>query len=456
MYAIGLPTGMMGYDNWHYRHDPSKFIQTSFTTLMGRCFEAEPMLLWYPPLPSDPQGLISLPTLSRALLGILQGREYSTATDERILESKSFYWADSRTDALAIAELNGVPTAAHDPARVMEHRAEHQERAQMPGQGTIGASSSHGGAGSMVSRRPEAGVSAEASDEESGAEDDEDDADELARVTPGGAVEKVKEGFGSSPEQSIRIADDENGDETGNEEDGEEASESSDDERKANGDGDTPMRSLDGADDDLPKMTRPAWENLNELTLKAELLKLFSEAGMLPSGDKRASFTPLTGKQLKTMELMIFAALELTGRFTESQISYLLTHCDAARRAIHIARSKEELQKPLRVLSSRTTDEQCLDELRFFGLREGKLSSSSASTSSADDAAHADSAARFGLASAHAVGTPQNPVSDPSARSTPSQGKAKRKRSNGDTLGEYDNNEDMEVEDSPGSAGTPA
>jgi len=108
-----IPTGMDGYGEWHLLHDPSKQYQISFTRVLGRCIEADPMLLWFPTTETeDPKA-----DLSKGLEGVRAARRFSSTNDTRILEGKSWFWGDCRAETLDIEELNGVRVSAYDDDR---------------------------------------------------------------------------------------------------------------------------------------------------------------------------------------------------------------------------------------------------------------------------------------------------------------------------------------------------
>ena len=106
-----LPKGMHGY-RWYCRHDMNHRSKVPLTKVLGRCFEAEAMRLWFP---SEVN-----PSLNPGLSGYEFARNYAKQQDNRIMPEKQLYWADSRGDALDIKELNGVLLSSHDPERDQE------------------------------------------------------------------------------------------------------------------------------------------------------------------------------------------------------------------------------------------------------------------------------------------------------------------------------------------------
>ncbi|KAL9052406.1 MAG: hypothetical protein Q9162_005436 [Coniocarpon cinnabarinum] len=108
-----LPQGLQGYRLWH-RHDPRKSARVPLKKVLGRCFEADSMNLWFPSSTGEPS---TAKALDLGLMGLYHARDYAKEHDARILSDKELYWADSRGEALDIAELNGVKLSQHDPER---------------------------------------------------------------------------------------------------------------------------------------------------------------------------------------------------------------------------------------------------------------------------------------------------------------------------------------------------
>ncbi|KAI9651913.1 MAG: hypothetical protein M1831_007493 [Alyxoria varia] len=115
-YSLNLPSGMNGYNDWYQLHDPKMFYQTSFRNVFGRCYEGDAMHLWFPPTAN----MSVKANLSRGLDSILEARQFSKEKDARIHESKSFYIADSRGEALDLHEFNSVRLSSHDGERTSE------------------------------------------------------------------------------------------------------------------------------------------------------------------------------------------------------------------------------------------------------------------------------------------------------------------------------------------------
>lgn len=111
--SSALLTGMDGYDEWYLLHDPSKQYQISFNRVLGRCMEADPMLLWFPATDTEEPRA----DLSKGLEGVRAARQFSSTNDSRILDGKTWFWGDCRAETLDIEELNGVRVSAYDDDR---------------------------------------------------------------------------------------------------------------------------------------------------------------------------------------------------------------------------------------------------------------------------------------------------------------------------------------------------
>ncbi|KAF2729410.1 hypothetical protein EJ04DRAFT_73481 [Polyplosphaeria fusca] len=85
-------------------HPWNKEMQVFFTRIVGRVFEAPALSLWFPS--KMPKG----PDLSQGLAGVLEAREFAQKTDKRITSSfgTSWYWGESRAEALDLHTINGL------------------------------------------------------------------------------------------------------------------------------------------------------------------------------------------------------------------------------------------------------------------------------------------------------------------------------------------------------------
>ncbi|KAF4302545.1 Transcription-silencing protein Clr2 [Botryosphaeria dothidea] len=105
-------------DEWYWMHDPERSLRIPFNRILGRCFEAEAMALWFPTKPSDygnDQGQAA--ELSRGVEGMYRSRHYSSHNYLKIEKGKTWFWGDSRIEALDLATVNGQEVGKHDKSR---------------------------------------------------------------------------------------------------------------------------------------------------------------------------------------------------------------------------------------------------------------------------------------------------------------------------------------------------
>ena len=127
-----LPEGLDGYGRWYYVHAPEQRMEVPFQRVLGRCFEDEAMMLWFPskmnsrsPTPvklfsainsgkgkgkarmtdQEPEADLSL-----GLQGTLKARTYASANDPRVVreEGKTWFWGDSRVQQLGLSHVKNV------------------------------------------------------------------------------------------------------------------------------------------------------------------------------------------------------------------------------------------------------------------------------------------------------------------------------------------------------------
>ncbi len=102
-----FPPGMRGYHPWYRLHDPGRNYLISKDRVLGRCFEADAMNMWF-----------EHSTIDVGLDGVRTARLYSTANDGRIKDSgKSWYWGETRVDVLDLETLNGLNVGEDDETR---------------------------------------------------------------------------------------------------------------------------------------------------------------------------------------------------------------------------------------------------------------------------------------------------------------------------------------------------
>lgn len=120
------PIALNEYDNQLYwLHDPAKTYQVSFNSVLGRCYEAPAMSLWFPNVQAS--GDDPLAVLDIGANGIVRARQYSRDSDKRISGGKAWYWAETRLEALDVRSLNAVDSTKHDSLR--EERLEEGQKA---------------------------------------------------------------------------------------------------------------------------------------------------------------------------------------------------------------------------------------------------------------------------------------------------------------------------------------
>ncbi|PYI05039.1 hypothetical protein BO78DRAFT_408605 [Aspergillus sclerotiicarbonarius CBS 121057] len=97
--------GMNGYGDWYHVH-PGATVDVSQDMILGRLYEPDALQLMFGSL-----------SLGYDLHGVVSGREYSRQADERILEGRTWFWGDFRTQMLAIDSLNGEDVGHYSDAR---------------------------------------------------------------------------------------------------------------------------------------------------------------------------------------------------------------------------------------------------------------------------------------------------------------------------------------------------
>ncbi|KAG8629880.1 hypothetical protein KVT40_001499 [Elsinoe batatas] len=129
----GLPACLSGYGSWYRLHDPKKRWKVPFSKILGRCFEADAMKLWFSSVKSAPtfpkvstfaainssQGLPDtiIPAeavdISRGLKDVVSARNFSRSRDSRITKTEtSWVWAEDRADQLDLHEVKGQAVRA--------------------------------------------------------------------------------------------------------------------------------------------------------------------------------------------------------------------------------------------------------------------------------------------------------------------------------------------------------
>ncbi|KAM0709689.1 hypothetical protein Q7P35_003729 [Cladosporium inversicolor] len=131
-----LPPGLEGYGQWYHFTDPKQTkarLEVPYTRIFGRIQESVALETWFQaPTPKSPQDGIQqfrkpalaagYKRLSRGLSGLVQARAYAYADDPRIDKAagKSWYWADTRVEALDLHEVNNRFVGLKDDTRTKE------------------------------------------------------------------------------------------------------------------------------------------------------------------------------------------------------------------------------------------------------------------------------------------------------------------------------------------------
>ncbi|KAF2112163.1 hypothetical protein BDV96DRAFT_602611 [Lophiotrema nucula] len=113
-----IPTIMKKWDTWYPLHPPNKEMQCSFTRVLGRLHEAEAMMLWFPRFYPGTKD-IRPPNLTQGHEGLKDAREYASKHDQRIVNAfgSTWYWAESRSEALDVQTMNGLEVAKYNHER---------------------------------------------------------------------------------------------------------------------------------------------------------------------------------------------------------------------------------------------------------------------------------------------------------------------------------------------------
>lgn len=123
-----LPDGLAKYGEWYYMLDPQKTrkrLEVPFTRIMTRVPESDAMSAWFSPpeglAPSKKTTSSVLPpmALSRGIAAISEARGYAYEHDPRIDKQagKTWFWADTRIEALDLHEVNTCSVGVRDDIR---------------------------------------------------------------------------------------------------------------------------------------------------------------------------------------------------------------------------------------------------------------------------------------------------------------------------------------------------
>lgn len=118
-----LPPGIAHYADWYPKHDHKLDYQIHFTRLLGRCYEEEAMVQWFPPLSEDDSDRLT--DLNRGVASVIQARLYAKKRDQRVESGKGWYLAECRADALDLRSINDQEVARFDRERDPEAWRKH-------------------------------------------------------------------------------------------------------------------------------------------------------------------------------------------------------------------------------------------------------------------------------------------------------------------------------------------
>jgi hypothetical protein len=114
-----IPGDAHDFGEWYPLQETGKSLQMPFRRVLGRCFAAQAMQLWFsaPAAPDNNSPTVSA-LLSTGLQQTFRDREYACKYDRRLARNgQSWLWTDTRAEALDLDTLNGVETARHDKSR---------------------------------------------------------------------------------------------------------------------------------------------------------------------------------------------------------------------------------------------------------------------------------------------------------------------------------------------------
>lgn len=111
---IETPKAAKDYSDWYPLHHPSKELALPFSRILGRLYERRAMAFF---LNSEPDEDMLGVDVGRE--GLVEARVFAREHDPRIPEqlNATWYWGDSRADALDLQTINGHETSKYDPDR---------------------------------------------------------------------------------------------------------------------------------------------------------------------------------------------------------------------------------------------------------------------------------------------------------------------------------------------------
>ena len=103
--------GLSSLGSWYRLHPPKTRYEVSFDRILGRFHEPSATCLW---LRSSASTTPTPTILSYDVPAVMSARQYSRSTDARIPADRSWFWADTRAQALAVETFNGREVGAYD------------------------------------------------------------------------------------------------------------------------------------------------------------------------------------------------------------------------------------------------------------------------------------------------------------------------------------------------------
>ena len=107
------PKAADDYGEWYPMHPPSKELAIPYSRVLGRLYERDAMALWLNTKSSY------LPLLDAGRETLVESRAFARQHDQRIASKMdaTWFWANSRAQALDLQTINGLDVASHDPLR---------------------------------------------------------------------------------------------------------------------------------------------------------------------------------------------------------------------------------------------------------------------------------------------------------------------------------------------------
>ncbi|KAF2820537.1 hypothetical protein CC86DRAFT_304549 [Ophiobolus disseminans] len=107
------PKATVEYGEWYPLHSTDKELAVPCSRIMGRLYEREAMAFWLNSEPGDQ------PSLDNGREALVEARSFARHHDERIAREPdaTWFWGDSRADALNLHTINGLEIAKYDQER---------------------------------------------------------------------------------------------------------------------------------------------------------------------------------------------------------------------------------------------------------------------------------------------------------------------------------------------------